>query len=120
MHVQLSRKSARLRASRTLALALVTASAGLFAAVAPAANAQAAAPAAAPAGCPWVDSSAPIPQRVSELMSKLTLAQEVSLMTGASGSSYAGLIPAIGSLCIPARSTSRTARPVPATGSIPT
>jgi beta-glucosidase len=49
-----------------------------------------------------VDSSAPIPQRVSELMSKLTLAQEVSLMTGASGSSYAGLIPAIGSLCIPA------------------
>ena len=98
MHVHLSRKSARLSTTRTLAVALVTASAGLFAAVGPAATAQA----AAPAGCPWVDSAAPISQRVSELMSKLTLSQEISLMTGASGSSYAGLIPAIGSLCMPA------------------
>jgi beta-glucosidase len=79
-------------------VALVTASAGLFAAVGAAAPAQA----AAPAGCPWVDSTAPISQRVSELMSKMTLAQEISLMTGASGSSYVGFVPAIGSLCIPA------------------
>jgi beta-glucosidase len=96
--VHLSKSHPRLRTTRTLAVALVTASAGLFAAVGAAAPAQAAAPAA----CPWVDSTAPISQRVSELMSKMTLAQEISLMTGESGSSYAGFIPAIGSLCIPA------------------
>jgi len=97
--VHLSRKrSSRLRTSRTLAVALVTASAGLFATVGAAGPAQA----AVPAGCPWVDSTAPIAQRVSELMSKMTLAQEISLMTGASGSSYVGFTPAIGSLCIPA------------------
>jgi len=92
------RKSARPRTARTLALALVTASAGLFAAVGAPAPAQAAAPAA----CPWVDSTAPISQRVSELMSKMTLSQEIDLMTGVGGSSYVGFIPAIGSLCIPA------------------
>ena len=43
MHVHLSRKSARLGTTRTLAVALLTASAGLFAAVVPAASAQAAA-----------------------------------------------------------------------------
>ncbi len=52
--------------------------------------------------CPWVGSSAPISQRVSQLMARMTTAQKVSMMTGASGSSYVGLIPAIGSLCIPA------------------
>ncbi|HUD35583.1 MAG TPA: glycoside hydrolase family 3 C-terminal domain-containing protein [Streptosporangiaceae bacterium] len=52
--------------------------------------------------CPWVGSSAPISQRVSELMSKMTQAQEISMVTGASGSSYVGFTPAIGSLCIPA------------------
>ena len=97
MHLS-RRKSSRPRTARTLAVALVTASAGLFAAVGAAAPAQAAAPAA----CPWVDSTAPISQRVSELMSKMTLSQEISLMTGVGGSSYVGFIPAIGSLCIPA------------------
>jgi beta-glucosidase len=52
--------------------------------------------------CPWVGSSAPISQRVSQLMARMSTAQKVALMTGASGSSYVGLIPAIGSLCIPA------------------
>ena len=95
----LSPSSPRLGTARTLAVALVTASAGLIGAVGGAAPAQAA---AAPASCPWVDSTAPISQRVSELMSKMTLAQEISLMTGASGSSYVGFTPSIGSLCIPA------------------
>jgi beta-glucosidase len=106
-------KTSRLKTSRTLAVALVTASAGLFAAVGASAPAQAApaqaaaaqaaaAQAAAAAACPWVDSTAPIAQRVSQLMSHMTLSQEVSLMTGASGSSYVGFVPAIGSLCIPA------------------
>ena len=57
--------------------------------------------AAVSTACPWVGSSAPIPQRVSELMAQMSLAQKVDLMTG-SGSSYVGATPAIGSLCIPA------------------
>ena len=52
--------------------------------------------------CPWVGSTASIPTRVSEVLAKMTQAQEVALLTGASGSSYVGFIPAIGSLCIPA------------------
>ena len=52
--------------------------------------------------CPWVGSSAPISQRVNELLGQMTTAQKVSMLTGAGGSSYVGLIPAIGSLCIPA------------------
>src|SRR5215469_6448382 len=57
---------------------------------------------AASTACPWVGSSAPISQRVSEVISKMTTPQKVSLLTGAGGSSYVGLIPAVGSLCIPA------------------
>ncbi|HLK02432.1 MAG TPA: glycoside hydrolase family 3 N-terminal domain-containing protein, partial [Streptosporangiaceae bacterium] len=57
---------------------------------------------AASAACPWVGSSAPIPQRVGEVLAKMTTAQKVTLLTGASGSSYVGLIPAVGALCIPA------------------
>jgi beta-glucosidase len=57
---------------------------------------------AAPAACPWVGSTAPISQRVSQLLAKMSVSQEVSLLTGASGSRYVGFIPAIGSLCIPA------------------
>ncbi len=52
--------------------------------------------------CPWVNSSAPISTRVSELMAQMSLAQKVAMMTGVSGSSYVGNIPAISSLCIPA------------------
>jgi beta-glucosidase len=67
------------------------------------AAASAAAPhAAAATSCPWVNSTAPISTRVSELMAQMSLSQEIALMTGASGSSYAGNIPAISSLCIPA------------------
>jgi beta-glucosidase len=86
----------RPRAVRVLALAVAVASSGLIGSV----SAQPAI--AASTACPWVGSSAPIAQRVSELMSKMTSSQEITLMTGASGSSYVGLTPAIGSLCIPA------------------
>ena len=48
-------------------------------------------------------------------MSKITQAQEIDLVTGASGSSYVGFTPAIGALCIPALNL-RTARPGSATG----
>ncbi|HEV2634999.1 MAG TPA: glycoside hydrolase family 3 C-terminal domain-containing protein [Actinocrinis sp.] len=96
MHVP--RKASRFRTSRTLGLAVVMVSAGLTA-FAGSTPASAATPTAA---CPWVGSSLPISQRVSEVMAKITVPQEISLVTGASGSSYVGFTPAIGSLCIPA------------------
>jgi beta-glucosidase len=75
-------------------------------AVAPAllgsASAAPAPTAPAAASCPWVHSSAPIPQRVSQVLAQMTTAQKVSLATGAGGSSYAGFTPAIPSLCVPA------------------
>src|ERR1700684_1211815 len=79
-----------------IALALATTSASLLAvaAVQPAA--------AVSTACPWVGSSAPIPMRVAEVMSKITQAQEIDLVTGVGGSSYVGFTPAIGALCIPA------------------
>jgi beta-glucosidase len=84
------------RRTTAIVLAAVTASAGFIAmATAPSA-------AAAPAACPWVGSNAPISQRVSEVMSHMSLAQKISMMTGTGGSSYVGFIPAIGALCIPA------------------
>src|SRR6201994_4693264 len=84
-------------------LAAVIAGAAAAAGFAAAGAAGPAVPAhAAVAGCPWVGSSAPIPQRVSQLLAAMTTAQKVSMTTGASGSSYVGFTPAIGSLCIPA------------------
>ena len=58
--------------------------------------------AVASTACPWVGSSMPIPQRVSDLLSHMTLAEKIQLMTGSDGSSYVGFTPAIGRLCIPA------------------
>jgi beta-glucosidase len=63
---------------------------------------HASAASAASAACPWVGSNAPIPQRVSQVLARMTTAQKVALLTGASGSSYVGLIQAVGVLCIPA------------------
>ena len=87
----------RLRRTRTAAVALAIVAAPLAAV-----SAVAAPPAAAATTCPWVNSAAPISTRVSELMAQMSLSQEIALMTGASGSSYVGNIPAISSLCIPA------------------
>jgi beta-glucosidase len=58
--------------------------------------------AASSTACPWVGSAAPIPQRVSELLARMTAAQKVSLLTGAPGSRYVGFVRPISSLCIPA------------------
>ena len=57
---------------------------------------------AASTACPWVGSAAPIPQRVSELLARMTVAQKVSMLTGAWNSHYVGFLPTIRSLCIPA------------------
>ncbi|MBY8881287.1 glycoside hydrolase family 3 C-terminal domain-containing protein [Actinacidiphila acidipaludis] len=86
----------RRRTAALAALALIAGGSGLFAAGAsPAA-------AATPAACPWVHSTAPIPQRVGQVLARMTTAQKVQLATGSGGSSYVGFTPAIGSLCIPA------------------
>jgi beta-glucosidase len=85
----------RWRRTRTAAVTLAVIAAPLAAASATAPHATAA------TGCPWVNSTAPISTRVSELMAQMSLSQEVSLMTG-TGGSYVGNIAAIPSLCIPA------------------
>ncbi|HEY3734001.1 MAG TPA: glycoside hydrolase family 3 C-terminal domain-containing protein [Streptosporangiaceae bacterium] len=82
---------------RAVAIVIALACASLVAVTGPAQRAS-----AVSAACPWVGSSAPISQRVSQLMSRMSVTQKVDLLTGAGGSSYVGLIPAIGSLCIPA------------------
>jgi beta-glucosidase len=55
--------------------------------------------------CPWLNPLLSIQQRVNELVSAMTLAQEVSLMQPVKGGSYSGYehyVPAIPSLCVPA------------------
>ena len=59
--------------------------------------------AAASASCPWVTSTAPVSQRVSQLMSQMTLADKISMVEGHGTSNpYVFYTPAIASLCIPA------------------
>jgi beta-glucosidase len=92
-----------LRRSRGRQLGALLAAAAAAGAFAVAGAAGPATPArAAVASCPWVGSTAPVSQRVSQVLAKMTTAQKVSMATGASGSSYVGFTPAIGSLCIPA------------------
>ena len=64
-------------------------------------GAQPAVPAAANAACPWVDSTAPVSQRVSQVLGQMTIGQKITLVHGAGGS-YVGNTPAIPALCIPA------------------
>jgi beta-glucosidase len=93
-----SRLSPRARTRTLLTGTLITA-----ASLGGATMAGAAQPAAAASvSCPWVGSSAPISQRVSQLLAKMTVAQKVTVLTGASGSSYVGFTPAVGALCNPA------------------
>src|SRR5499427_5329491 len=53
--------------------------------------------------CPWVTSTAPISQRVAQLMSQMSLSQEISMVEGhGTANPYGFFTPAISSLCIPA------------------
>ncbi|HZR52690.1 MAG TPA: glycoside hydrolase family 3 C-terminal domain-containing protein [Streptosporangiaceae bacterium] len=62
-----------------------------------------AAAAAPSASCPWVTSHAPVSQRVAQLISHMTLADEISMVEGHGTSNpYVFYTPAIPSLCIPA------------------
>ncbi len=56
-----------------------------------------------PGNCPWVGSTAPVAQRVSQLMAQMTQDQKISMLHGTGSSSpYIGNTAAIPSLCIPA------------------
>ena len=90
----LSRKSRLL----TAGLAVV-----LLAVPATAAASQASAPETGAASCPWVTSHAPVSQRVAQLMSQMTLADEITMVEGHGTSNpYVFYTPAIPALCIPA------------------
>jgi beta-glucosidase len=68
-----------------------------------AARAAGARTSASDAACPWLNQSLPVGQRVSMLMSQMTLADKINEVTGAGTSEpYVFYISAIPSLCIPA------------------
>ena len=52
--------------------------------------------------CPWVRSKAPIAARVAQLVAAMTLDEKIQLLHGAGGTPYAGYVPAVTRLCIPA------------------
>ena len=54
------------------------------------------------ASCPWVRSQAPIAARVAQVVAAMTLDEKIQLLHGAGGTVYAGYVPAIPRLCIPA------------------
>jgi beta-glucosidase len=85
--------------TRSLVALVVIAAVGLWSAAGPPRLASPTASAAA--SCPWIGSTAPIPTRVEQVMAQITEPEELALVNGGSGS-YAGTIPAIPALCIPA------------------
>jgi beta-glucosidase len=83
-------------AALAVALAAVTAATAAAGRTAPAR-------AAATSSCPWVTSTAPISQRVAQLMGKMSVSNEISMVEGHGTSNpYVFYTPAISSLCIPA------------------
>jgi beta-glucosidase len=86
--------------------AALTAAAAAVLAVPLAATAATASPggtAPATASCPWVSSRAPVAQRVAQLMSQMSLADEITMVEGAgTANPYVFYTPAIPALCIPA------------------
>ncbi len=82
--------------------AVLAALIALPAAWGPAAGAVSGRPAADPS-CPWVTSTAPISQRVAQLMGQMTLADKITMVEGhGTTNPYVFYTPAIASLCIPA------------------
>ncbi|MEE4543659.1 glycoside hydrolase family 3 C-terminal domain-containing protein [Streptomyces sp. V4-01] len=57
--------------------------------------------AAASAACPWVGSTAPVGDRVTQLLGAMSQNQKLSMVAGTGSSAYAGVVPAIPGLCIP-------------------
>ena len=52
--------------------------------------------------CPWVGSTAPVAQRVQQVLNTMDQSEEFTLLSGDGGSSYIGQIAAIPNLCIAA------------------
>jgi beta-glucosidase-like glycosyl hydrolase len=52
--------------------------------------------------CPWVGSTAPVSQRVQQVLDTMDQSEEASLLSGDGGSSYIGQVNAIPDLCMPA------------------
>ncbi|MGD0560466.1 MAG: glycoside hydrolase family 3 C-terminal domain-containing protein, partial [Streptosporangiaceae bacterium] len=52
--------------------------------------------------CPWVGSTAPVAQRVQQVLNTIDQSEEASLLSGDGSSSYIGQVNAIPDLCIPA------------------
>ncbi|MEY9873166.1 beta-glucosidase [Streptacidiphilus sp. MAP12-33] len=52
--------------------------------------------------CPWVGSTAPVAQRVQQVLTTMDQSEEASLLSGDGASTYIGQVPAIPNLCIPA------------------
>jgi len=50
--------------------------------------------------CPWVNSTAPVAQRVQQLLNTMNQSEEFTLLSGDGGSSYIGQVAAIPNLCI--------------------
>jgi beta-glucosidase len=81
-------------------LAGVAAVAGLIAA--PAIPARVGADAASDPACPWVGSTAPVDDRVAQVLAQMTLDEKIAMVHGAGGSAYTGYVPGDARLCIPA------------------
>ena len=52
--------------------------------------------------CPWVGSTAPVAQRVQQVLNTMDQSEEFTLLSGDGSSSYIGQVAAIPNLCIPA------------------
>src|SRR5215469_13448564 len=103
VRVRLLLRLGRHRQLRLVAGVGAMAMAGFLAVPAAAATTSGASPAAPSSSCPWVTSTAPISQRVSQLMAAMSLSQEISMVEGHGTSNpYVFYTPAISSLCIPA------------------
>jgi beta-glucosidase len=56
---------------------------------------------AAGTACPWIGSTAPVADRVTQLLGAMSQDQKLSMVAGTGSSAYAGVVPAIPSLCVP-------------------
>jgi beta-glucosidase-like glycosyl hydrolase len=50
--------------------------------------------------CPWVGSTAPVAQRVQQVLNTMDQSEEVTLLSGDGASSYIGQVPGVPNLCI--------------------
>ena len=103
IRMQLFLTLGRYRQRRLVAVVGAMALAGFLGVPVAAATTGASSPAAPSASCPWVTSTAPISQRVAQLMASMSLSQEMSMVEGhGTANPYVFYTPAISSLCIPA------------------